>query len=91
MVELTLKIKAGSGRMNMVDHGHGLAAVGDPIQVGDVVVLQSLSFKLQARVEQVDSLSYVGRITDCPVEEYHGEEIAFSEEHIQTRNRPTTP
>lgn len=88
MVELTLK--AAKGRMNIVDHSHGLAALAASTQVGDVVVLQTLSFKLRARVEQVDGLEYVGRIMDCPVEEYLGEEIAFSEEHIQTRNRPAT-
>jgi hypothetical protein len=58
--------------------------------VGDVVVLQTLSFKLQVRVEQVDGLSYVGRIIDSPVEEYFGEEIGFGAAHIHTRIRPAT-
>lgn len=76
--------------MNIVDHSHGLAALSTPTQVGDVVVLQTLSFKLQVRVEQVDGLSYVGRIIDCPIEEYLGEEIRFGEEYTHTRIRPAT-
>jgi hypothetical protein len=90
MVELTLKMKPGSGRMNVVDHSHGLAATGTPTRVGDVVVLQTLSFKLLARVEQVDGFTYVGRIMDCPIEEYVGEKISFGEGHIHTRNRSAT-
>ena len=43
-----------------------------------------MSFKLTARVEQVGGLSYAGRILDCPIEEYLGEEIVFSEGHIHT-------
>lgn len=89
MVELTLKAKAGYGRMNMGDHTHA-EPYHAPTKIGDVVVLQTLSFKLQARVEQVDDLSYVGRIMDCPVEQYVGEEIAFGEGHIHTRIRPAT-
>lgn len=90
MVELTLKMKAGGGQMNIVDHSHGLAALGTPTHVGDVVVLQTMTFKLQARVEQVDGSRYVGRIMDCQHEEYVGEEIGFGEEHIHTRIRPAT-
>jgi hypothetical protein len=89
MIELTLKVKAGYGRKNMGDHTNP-EPYRAPTKRGAVVVLQTMSFKLHARVEQVGSLSYVGRIMDCPMAEYLGEEIVFSERHIHTRDRPAT-
>lgn len=90
MVELNLKMNTGSVRINFVDHTYGPEAATAHTQIDDVVVLQSLTFDLRARVKQVGGMNYVGRITDCPVEEYLGEEIGFGEGRIHGRNRPAT-
>jgi hypothetical protein len=58
-----------------------------PTLPGDLVVLQSLSFKLRVRVDSVDGFHYVGTIVECRREGYVGEEIEFDERHIQTRQR----
>ena len=83
MVALTLK--TASGRTNIADVTHDTQALHAPTQVGDFATLQSLSFKLRVRIEEADGLHYVGRIVDCPVEEYEGEEIEFDERHILRR------
>lgn len=55
-----------------------------------MATLQSLSFKVRVRIEQADGLHYIGRIVDCPVEEYEGEEIEFDERHILNRETSIT-
>jgi hypothetical protein len=58
-----------------------------PTVPGDLVVLQSLSFKLRVRVDQVNGLNYVGRIVECRRDGYVGEDIEFDERHIVSRQR----
>jgi hypothetical protein len=58
-----------------------------PTLRGDLVVLQSLSFKLRVRVDRVDGFHYVGTIVECRRDGYVGEEIEFDERHIQSRQR----
>lgn len=58
-----------------------------PTQPGDLVVLQSLSYKLRVRVERVDGLHYAGEIVECRREGYVGDEIEFDERHIHSRQR----
>ena len=53
---------------------------------GDLVVLQSLSYKLRVRVEQADGFHYVGTIVECRRDGYVGV-IEFDERHIQSRQR----
>lgn len=86
MIALTLK--TASGHTNIADVTHGVQALHAPTQVGDLAILQSLSFKLRVRIEQVDGLHYVGRIIDCRLEDYLGEEIEFDERHILQRESP---
>lgn len=88
MIALTLK--TASGRTNITDVTHGAETLHAPTKVGDFATLQSLSFKLRVRIEQVDGLHYIGRVVDCPVEEYEGEEIEFDERHILHRETPIT-
>jgi hypothetical protein len=88
MIALTLK--PASGRTNIADVTHGAGALHASTKVGDFATLQSLSFKLRVRIEQVNGLHYIGRMVDCPVEEYEGEEIEFDERHILHRESPLT-
>jgi len=88
MIALTLK--AATGRTNIADVTHGAQALHAPMKVGDFATLQSLSFKLRVRIEHADGLHYIGRVVDCPVEEYEGEEIEFDERHILHRESPIT-
>lgn len=54
---------------------------------GDIVVLQSLSYKLRVRVEQAEGFHYAGTIIECRRDGYVGEAIEFDERHIQSRQR----
>lgn len=88
MIALTLK--PAPYRTNIADVTHGAEALHAPTKVGDFATLQSLSFKLRVRVQQADGLHYIGRVVDCSVEEYEGEEIEFDERHILHRESPVT-
>lgn len=88
MIALTLK--AANGRTNIANVTEGVRSLNAPTKVGDFATLQSLSSKLRVRIEQADGLHYIGRVVDCPVEEYEGEKIEFDERHILHRESPIT-
>ncbi|MBK4738016.1 hypothetical protein [Noviherbaspirillum pedocola] len=72
---------------------HACESVNDslPTRRGDLVVLQSLSYKLRVRVDRVDGFNYLGTIVECRRDGYVGEEIEFDERHIQSRQRLAEP
>jgi len=88
MIVLTLKTTAE--RTRSADVTHGTQALHAPTKVGDFAELHTPTFKMRVRIEQADGLRYVGRILDCRIEEYEGDEIEFEERHIFHRESPIT-
>ena len=88
MVVLTLKTTAE--RTRGADVTRGTQALYAPIKVGDFAELHTLTFKMRVCIEQAHGLRYVGRILDCRIEEFEGEEIEFEERHIFHSESPVT-
>lgn len=87
---VVLPLKPAKVRTNVADGTSGFQPSHAPINIGDFAILRSLYFDLRVKIEEVDGLEYLGRIVECPMEEYVGEWIEFDEGHIHDREGPPT-